>query len=631
MEMEAAEAKGEERVVATARQIVKSLGSSDSFSTFGIHLSGSSHQNSGHPPQTSADLEDDLASADRIISFWDTNSSKTMMFQSKREEAYEYLAAVDGLRDLMENLVGTHSSPTKLVRAQRLMEMSMARLEKEFHRILAANVHPVMAPTDGSSNHRSADEDGSSGGSPWSRNCIADEISVIDMMPLDAVLDLRNIAKRMVAGGYGRECVRIYVLTRKSVIEVFLNRIGVEHLSRSDVHKLEWAILDIKIKKWIRAVKIAVRILFASEKRLCDEIFAGLNNARDFCFAEIVKGPTTKLLAFGESVAMSKKSSERLFRVLDMYESLSNLLPDIDTVYCQDSCASVRTQASTILVRLGESARGILTAFENAIRAEKSKTPVPGGTIHPLTKYAMNYLSFLSDYKEVLIKITANAPIDLPIGLPDGLMDLFGDLDGHDHESGSPAYALSMKLGWIIMILQCKLDLKSDLYQDVALSYMFLMNNLHYIVKKVKDSKLLGLLGYGWLTKNRGKVRQYAANYERAAWIKTLYCLRDEGIHVTGVFSGGVSQQALKDKFKGFNCAIEEVLRNHSGWIVTDVQLQEELRISIAEKLIPAYRSFLCRHRKYLESERHTEMYIKYTPEELEIYLLDLFHGNPSS
>jgi exocyst complex protein 7 len=65
--------------------------------------------------------------------------------------------------------------------------------------------------------------------------------------------------------------------------------------------------------------------------------------------------------------------------------------------------------------------------------------------------------------------------------------------------------------------------------------------------------------------------------------------------------------------------------------MVPDVQLQEELRISIAEKMIPAYRSFLGRLRKYLESGRHSEMYIKYTPEDLETHLLDLFHGNPSS
>ena len=128
------------------------------------------------------------------------------------------------------------------------------------------------------------------------------------MMSLGAVLDLWSIAKRMVAGRYIKECVQIYGQTRKSVIEGCLNRIGVDRLSTSDVQKMEWGILDIKIKKWMRALKIAVRILFTSEKWLCDEIFSGLNNVSDSCFTEVVKGPMTKLLEFGESVAMSKRS-----------------------------------------------------------------------------------------------------------------------------------------------------------------------------------------------------------------------------------------------------------------------------------------------------------------------------------
>ena len=143
-------------------------------------------------------------------------------------------------------------------------------------------------------------------------------------------------------------------------------------------------------------------------------------------------------------------------------------MPDIHTIYCQESCASVRTQTATIFVQLGESTLGIMTVFENAIQAENSKTLVPGGTIHPLTGYVMNYLSFLYDYEETLMNMTANEPID-----------------DHDYELESKDSAMSTKLEWIIINLQCDLDLKANLYKDVALSNLFLMNNIHYIVKKV--------------------------------------------------------------------------------------------------------------------------------------------------
>ena len=86
---------------------------------------------------------------------------------------------------------------------------------------------------------------------------------------------------------------------------------------------------------------------------------------------------------------------------------------------------------------------------------------------------------------------------------------------------------------------------------------------------------------------------------------------------------------ALKERFKNFNACFEDIYRIQTAWKVPDPQLREELRISISEKVIPAYRSFMGRFGSQLESGRHGGKYIKYTPEDLENYLLDLFEGMP--
>ena len=62
-----------------------------------------------------------------------------------------------------------------------------------------------------------------------------------------------------------------------------------------------------------------------------------------------------------------------------------------------------------------------------------------------------------------------------------------------------------------------------------------------------------------------------------------------------------------------------------------DNKLREELRISIAEKLLPAYRSFLGRFRYHIENGKHPELYIKYSIEDLEIVVGDFFEGVPPS
>ncbi|KAH9326457.1 hypothetical protein KI387_006635, partial [Taxus chinensis] len=137
----------------------------------------------------------------------------------------------------------------------------------------------------------------------------------------------------------------------------------------------------------------------------------------------------------------------------------------------------LQEQADGILLRLGETARDIFTNFETALEKDKSKAPINGGTVHPLTRYVMNYLTFISDYKETLINLTPDAPLELPKTLP---VEFSVDV---------PVRPLSIHFGWIVFLLVCKLEAKSDLYTDVAMSYEFLMNNLHYIVEKVKASE----------------------------------------------------------------------------------------------------------------------------------------------
>eukprot|EP01018_Ginkgo_biloba_P027554 Gb_13326 [translate_table: standard] len=605
------------------------------------------HENLDSPPQNSAVLDENLACAENLILKWDMASSEiarqSMIFEGQREEAENYLNTVDEVQKLMDSVSLSQNSVNK---AQNVLQMAMARLEEEFRHILVVHSEPLdpdlvfnpasmasfRSSSEGFLDHpsNSSDEDEANDEEEYAvSHPITEKICEIDLIPQDVIPDLHSIAERMVSAGYVRECVQVYGSIRKSMVDESLYRLGIERLSIGDVQRLDWETLELKIKKWIQAAKVCVRMLFASEKRMCEQVFDGLIPVEKTCFAELAKGATLQLFNFSEAIAISRRSPEKLFKILDLYEALSELLPDIEIVFSSDTCGSVKTQASEILTRLGEAARGIFTEFENAIQRETSKTPIPGGTIHPLTRYVMNYISFLSDYKDTLMKLIVNKPSQSSKFLPDVLMDLSRDYD-RECESDNRT-VLSLHLVWITIILQCNLDGKSKLYKDISLSHLFMMNNVHYIVQKVKASDLRALIGDDWLRKHSGKVRQYATNYQRATWIKVLSCLRDEGIHVSGSFSSGVSKTALKERFKSFNAAFDEVHRSQATWLVPDPQLREELRISIAEKLLPAYRSFLGRFRNHLESGRHSEMYIKYTPEDLESSLLDLFEGSPVS
>ncbi|KAL6996233.1 hypothetical protein U1Q18_006368 [Sarracenia purpurea var. burkii] len=604
------------------------------------------------PPEN---LAGTLEVAEKTILRWDLTASEEarecMIFDGDRSEVDRYLQAVDEIQRSMESATVADDQS----KANSVIQIAMARLEDEFRNILIAHTSPIETDSllDPSSSIRSSlrtdsivgelqvedfpdddvatkeaaelgEERGES--SFLSRYRSTDCIREVDLIPSEAIYDLRIIAQRMISAGYLRECVQVYGSVRKSAADSSFRLLGIEKLSIGDVQRLEWEVLETKIRRWIRAAKVCVRVLFASEKKLCEHIFEGLGTGtEDACFMETVKGPAIRLLNFAEAISISRRSPDKLFKILDLHDALSDLLPDVDIVFQSKSLESIRVQAAEILSRLAEAARGILSEFENAVLREPSVIPVPGGTIHPLTRYVMNYINLISDYKQTLIDLIVSKP---STGSRYSGDPTTPDMEFAELEGRTP---LALHFIWIIVILQFNLDGKSKHYKDASLAHLFMMNNVHYIVQKSKGSpELREMIGDDYLKKLTGKFRQAATNYQRSTWVRVLFCLRDEGLHV-GSFSSGVSKSALKERFKTFNAMIDEVHRTQATWLIPDTQLREELRISSSELLIPAYRSFLGRFRSHIESGKHPETYIKYSVEDLETAILDFFEGSPVS
>ncbi|KAF8393648.1 hypothetical protein HHK36_021894 [Tetracentron sinense] len=593
-----------------------------------------------------------LDAAEKLIRRWDSTASEEarerMIFDGDLHEADRYLQAIDEIQRSMDSATVSDNQS----KVSSAIQIAMTRLEDEFRNILITHTTPLEIDPNSSirsssrtetsgefdddeypeenrerkEEEQEQEEEGEGEGSSTSYQT-TNSIREIDLIPSEAIYDLRSIAERMISSGYLRECIQVYGSVRKSAVDASFRGLGVEKLSIGDVQRLEWEALETKIRRWIRAAKVCVRILFASEKRLCERIFDGLGPAADdACFMETVKAPAIQLFNFAEAISISRRSPEKLFKILDLHDSLSDLLPDVDLVFGSKSSESVRVQAAEIVSRLAEAARGILSEFENAVQREPSKIPVPGGTIHPLTRYVMNYISLISNYKQTLMELIVSKP---STGSRYSGDPTAPDIELPEPENRSP---LALHLIWIMVILQFNLEGKSKHYKDASLSHIFLMNNVHYIVEKVKGSpELREMIGDDYLRKLTRKFRQAATSYERSTWLRVLYCLRDEGLHVSGSFSSGVSKSALRERFKSFNSIFEEVHRTQATWLVPDTQLREELRISILEKLIPAYRSFLGRFRNHIESGKHPEMYIKYSVDDLETAVLDFFEGHPVS
>ncbi|XLS78423.1 hypothetical protein HN51_062648, partial [Arachis hypogaea] len=664
---------GEDRVLATAQQILMSLNTPKEvrqdmlliFSSFDNRLStisdlidADNDSKSTISDAVPADEEeqedlDRLEAAMKVILRWDASFSgggdslrhSTSILDSHVHRV-EYFSAVDDIIQWIdENLSLALPLPPRRAamcdRAEKAIQIAMTRLEHELRHVLIRSTVPLDADSLYSSVHRvslslashdgaaAAEIDGSSesfGKTPNHRfhERVAsfedenenDGVS-IDLVHPDAVPELREIVTRMIRSGYERECLQVYSGVRRDALDECLAIIGVERLSIEEVHRVEWKVLDEKMKNWVHAVKISVVVLLSGEKRLCENVFGDLVEVKEVCFNEIAKGCVMQLLNFAEAVSICKRSPEKLFRILDMYEASRDVLPDLEAMVSDEFVAG---EARGALSGLGNAVIGTFAEFENCIRNETSKKLVITGDVHPLARYVMNYLKLLVDYSE---------PLNLLLEIREEDLyrvqnDFRGDVS--QIEAISP---LGQRTLLLMSELEFNLEEKSRLYEDNALQQIFLMNNLYYLVWKVRDSEIRKVLGDDWIRKRRGQIRQYATGYLRASWTRALACLKDEGIGGSSSLSSA-SKMALKERFKSFNACFEEIYRIQTAWKVPDDRLREELQLSISEKVIPAYRSFVGRFSSHLVEGRHAGKYIKYTPEDLDTYLLNLFEGSPA-
>ncbi|KAM0869861.1 hypothetical protein ACQ4PT_040394 [Festuca glaucescens] len=551
--------------------------------------------------------------------------AEATILKGPHEDLESYLKAVDRLKEV----AGFFTLKDNFKNCERflndiniLLSKSSLMIEEEFKNLMITHSTPVEPDLllgwpskpkwaiDGDTEASG----GNSGDSKHPSKSLATTIDRTPAMILPRILPLLNaLAQRLVQDGNQQSCYRIYRDARRSALELSLRKLGVEKLSKDDVERMKLDALEAKIGKCTQFMRIAMRLLLPGERKLCDEVFHGISFNKDQCFAELAGTGVLTLLSFADAFAKSKRSPEKLFLLLDIYEVMHEFGSEVEVIFQDSFCSEIRGAALGLLKLLAQTAQETFVDFEEIIEKDTSKTNVHDGTVHPLTIYAIDYVKCLFDYQSTL------------------------KLLFQEFETGSDTeFQLGVVLIKIMQALQNNLDGKSKQYKDPALMCIFLANNVHYMVTSVRRSEAKNILGDYWIQRHRRIVQQNANQYKRVAWGKVVQTLYVQGASSTGMStpsdlsSSGVSRAMIKERFKSFNMQFGELHAKQSLWTIPDQELRETLRLAIAEVLLPAYRSFVKRFGNLVENEKKPHKYLKYSPEGVDQLLGEFFEGQQS-
>ncbi|BBM97079.1 exocyst complex component 7 [Marchantia polymorpha subsp. ruderalis] len=502
-----------------------------------------------------------------------------------------------------------------------LLQVALGKLDLEFRRILLQHSAPLppselVLPPPPTPAPAPADSNSEFGaGVGVEEEPVSAPLPVL--MPAEVTETLRTIVERLEGHRWTDNVLEIYRESRLAPIrQTVQEQMRAEYLvhgSAEKIDKLAWEELEGMIAQWTQHVQVACRVVFKAERRLCTRVFATVEKERWIrCWGRLGAAGFLPFLAFGEGVAQSETAPAKLFKLLDMYETMDQLLASVFEVFegADAALGEIRVRARELQRKVVVRASETLAEFGRSVEEGAGDAPANGERSR-LCSYVVNYVKYLvSDfYGPIMAKV----------------LRVHNRRDGEGDESRDRDRWLAAGVQRMMQALEKHVTRQGKSYEDASLGHIFMMNNLWYMVSRVKDSELGPLLGDAWVKDTRGKVRQHTLYYQRETWGRMLAFLTREGLAVSSG-NRGATRELARQRVRSFTQSFDEVTLRHGKWVIPDAELREGVELAVAQMVVPAYRSFIQTFRSLLDpgstvGSRH----IKYSPEDLERILDDLF------
>ncbi|XP_006886253.1 PREDICTED: exocyst complex component 7 isoform X4 [Elephantulus edwardii] len=596
------------------------------------------HKQTENLQRLQENVEKTLSCLDHVISYYHVASdTKKIIREGPTGRLEEYLGSMAKVQKAVEYFQDNSPDSPELNKVKLLFERGKESLESEFRSLMTRHskvVSPVLIL------------DLISGEDELE---VQEEVS-LEHLPEGVLQDVIRISRWLVEYGHNQDFMNVYYRIRSSMLDRSIKglkehfrknssssgvpyspaipnkrkdtptkkpvkRPGHEHDFR--VKHLSEALndkhgplagrddmLDVETDAYIHCISAFVR-LAQSEYQLLTDIIPEHHQKKTF--NSLIQDALEGLMLEGENIgaaarkAIGRHDYSAVLTVFPILRHLKQTKPEFDQVL-QGTAVSTKNKLPSLIITLENTGAKALEDFADNIKNDPDKeyNMPKDGTVHELTSNAILFLQQLLDFQE-----TAGAM-----------------LASQETSSSATSYSsefskrlLSTYICKVLGNLQLNLLSKSKVYEDPALSAIFLHNNYNYILKSLEKSELIQLVAVTQKTAERSyreHIEQQIQTYQRS-WLKVTDYIAEKNLPVfqPGVKLRDKERQVIKERFKGFNDGLEELCKIQKAWAIPDTEQRDKIRQAQKHIVKETYGAFLHRYSS-VPFTKNPEKYIKY-------------------
>ncbi|XP_066470306.1 exocyst complex component 7 isoform X3 [Tiliqua scincoides] len=522
------------------------------------------HKQTENLQRLQENVEKTLSCLDHVISYYHVaKDTEKIIREGPTGRLEEYLGCMAKIQKAVEYFQDNNPDSPELNRVKLLFEKGKESLESEFRSLMTRNSKPVPP------------------------------ILILDLISLDDEMETQeDVTLEHLPEGVLQDVIRI----SGWLVEYGRNQ------GRDDM-------LDMEIDAYIHCVSAFIK-LAQSEYQLLTVVIPEHHQKKTF--DSLIQESLDNLMIEGDNIvsaarkAIGRHDYSAVLTIFPILKHLKLTKSEFDQVL-QGTAASTKNKLPSLITSMETTGAKALEDFADNIKnnPDKEYNMPKDGTVHELTSNAILFLQQLLDFQETAGAMLASQETSS---------------SANSYNSEFSRRLLSTYICKVLGNLQLNLLSKSKVYEDPALSAIFLHNNYNYILKSLEKSELIQLVAVTQKTAEKSYkelIEQQILTYQRS-WLKvTDYILeRNLPVFQPGVKLKDKERQVIKERFKGFNDGLEELCKIQKAWAIPDPEQRDNIRQTQKTIVQETYAAFLNRYGN-VPFTKNPEKYIKYRVEQV--------------